>query len=196
MPQIVLASASAARLKLLRRAGLDPLVVVSGVDEEAITAPTVPELVARLARAKAAAVAERFDDALVIGCDSLLEFAGQVQGKPASAEQATAWWQTRRGGAGTLHTGHCVIDTATGLEYVESAVTAVRFGAPSDAEVDAYVASGEPLHVAGAFTIDGLGGWFVDGLDGDVGTVLGLSLPVLRRLLMLAGYRPDELWNR
>jgi septum formation protein len=194
MRRIILASASPSRLQILKQAGLTPEVVVSGVDEDAITEPSVSRLVVTLARAKAAAVAANSQDALVIGCDSLLEFDGQAQGKPVDAEQATGWWQARRGGSGVLHTGHCVIDTATGKEAVEVAGTTVRFGSPSDAEIRAYVATGEPLWTAGGFTIDGFGGWFVEGLDGDAGTVLGLSLPVLRRLFEAHGLAITDLW--
>jgi septum formation protein len=194
MRSIILASASPSRLQILKQAGLAPEVVVSGVDEEAISEPSVSRLVTTLARAKAAAVAATSKDALVIGCDSLLEFDGQAQGKPVDAEQATGWWQARRGGTGVLHTGHCVIDTATGKEAVEVADTTVRFGSPSEAEIRAYVATGEPLWTAGGFTIDGLGGWFVEGIDGDAGTVLGLSLPVLRRLFEAHGVAITDLW--
>jgi septum formation protein len=194
MRRIILASASPSRLQVLKQAGLDPEVIVSGVDEDAISEPSVSRLVVSLARAKAATVAATSEDALVIGCDSLLEFDGQAQGKPVDAEQAIGWWQARRGGTGVLHTGHCVIDTVTGKEAVEVAGTVVRFGSPSEAEIRAYVATDEPFWAAGAFTIDGYGGWFVEGLDGDAGNVLGLSLPVLRRLFEAHGLAITDLW--
>ncbi|WP_189715270.1 Maf family protein [Streptomyces chryseus] len=183
--RLVLASASPARLGLLRQAGLAPEVIVSGVDEDAITAPTPGELALVLAEAKAAAVAARPEaaGALVIGCDSVLELDGQALGKPADAEDATARWKAMRGRSGILRTGHCVIDTATGRRASATASTTVRFGEPTDAEIAAYVATGEPLHVAGAFTLDGRSAPFVDGIDGDPGNVIGLSLPLLRRLL-------------
>ncbi|MFB7911199.1 nucleoside triphosphate pyrophosphatase [Kitasatospora sp. NPDC056076] len=192
---LVLASASPARLGLLRQAGLDPRVVVSGVDEDAITAATPGELALVLAEAKAKAVAaELTGGELVIGCDSVLELDGLALGKPADATEALARWQSMRGRAGVLRTGHCVIDTATGRQSSATASTTVRFGTPDDAEVAAYVASGEPLHVAGAFTLDGRSAPFVDGIDGDPGNVIGLSLPLLRRLLADLDVRITDLW--
>ncbi|MFJ6770481.1 nucleoside triphosphate pyrophosphatase [Kitasatospora sp. NPDC091257] len=192
---LVLASASPARLGLLRQAGLDPRVVVSGVDEDAITAATPAELALVLAEAKAKAVAaELADGELVIGCDSVLELDGRALGKPADAAEALARWQSMRGRAGVLRTGHCVIDTTTGRQSSATASTTVRFGTPDDAEVAAYVASGEPLHVAGAFTLDGRSAPFIDGIDGDPGNVIGLSLPLLRRLLADLGVRITDLW--
>ncbi|TYR56128.1 MULTISPECIES: nucleoside triphosphate pyrophosphatase [Streptomyces] len=194
--RLVLASASPARLGLLRQAGFAPEVIVSGVDEDALSAPTPAELALVLARAKAAAVAERPEaaGALVIGCDSVLELDGEALGKPADAEEATARWKSMRGRAGILQTGHSVIDTALGRTASATASTVVRFGEPSDAEVAAYVASGEPLHVAGAFTLDGRSAPFVDGIEGDHGNVIGLSLPLLRRLLGELDVSVTELW--
>ena len=194
MTGIVLASASPARLAVLRAAGLAPRVVVSGVDEAAFSAGTPAELAGRLARAKAAAVAARLADGLVIGCDSLLDLDGRALGKPASAAEAATRWREMAGRAGILVTGHCVIDAATGRQASGVAATTVRFGRPSEQEIAAYVASGEPLAVAGAFTLDGRGGWFVDGIDGDHGNVLGVSLPLLRRLLADLGFGVTELW--
>jgi septum formation protein len=191
---IVLASASPARLAMLRAAGLQPRVMVSGVDEAAFSAVTPAELAGRLARAKAAAVAASLPDGLVVGCDSLLDLDGRALGKPASAAEAAARWREMAGRAGTLVTGHCVIDAATGRQASGVAATTVRFGTPSEQEIAAYVASGEPLAVAGAFTLDGRGGWFVDGIDGDHGNVLGVSLPLLRRLLADLGFGVTELW--
>ncbi|NUV98471.1 septum formation inhibitor Maf [Streptomyces sp. CAI 127] len=194
--RLVLASASPARLGLLRQAGFAPEVIVSGVDEDALSAPTPAELALVLARAKAAAVAERPEaaGALVIGCDSVLELDGEALGKPADAEEATARWKSMRGRAGVLQTGHSVIDTASGRTASATASTVVRFGEPSDAEVAAYVASGEPLHVAGAFTLDGRSAPFVDAIEGDHGNVIGLSLPLLRRLLGELDVSVTELW--
>jgi septum formation protein len=195
--QIVLASASPARLALLRSAGLDPKVIVSGVDEDAITADSPAELCLALARAKAAAVSRELNDGLVIGCDSVLELDGQAYGKPDSPEEAVARWQSMRGREGRLLTGHCVKDVAGGREVSEVGATLVRFGTPTDAEIAAYVATGEPLRVAGAFTLDGFGGWFVDGIDGDHGNVLGISLPLLRRLFAALDVVPlPALWQR
>ncbi|MET9065969.1 Maf family protein [Streptosporangium sandarakinum] len=196
MTRIVLASASPARLALLRSAGLDPEVIVSGVDEEAVTADTPGELCLTLARAKAAAVARDVTDGLVIGCDSMLELDGRAYGKPSSPEEAVARWRSMRGREGRLLTGHCVIDTASGAQVSEVGATVVRFGVPSDEEITAYVATGEPCRVAGAFTLDGPGGWFVEGIEGDHGNVLGISLPLLRRLLATLGVSVPGLWRR
>ncbi|MFE0174412.1 Maf family protein [Streptomyces sp. NPDC059002] len=194
--RLVLASKSPARLGLLRQAGLAPEVIVSGVDEDAVSAPTPAELALALAEAKASVVAARPDakGALVIGCDSVLELDGQALGKPADAEEATARWKSMRGRAGVLQTGHCVYDTATGRYASGTASTVVRFGEPSDEEIAAYVASGEPLHVAGAFTLDGRSAPFIEGIEGDHGNVIGLSLPLLRRLLAQLGVGITELW--
>jgi septum formation protein len=195
VPEIILASASPARLAVLRAAGLDPEVIVSGVDESAITAASPAELASLLADAKAEAVAAALTQGVVIGCDSLLDLDGRALGKPASAADATARWREMSGRTGILVTGHCVIDAATGKRASAVAATKVRFGTPTEQEIDAYVASGEPLQVAGAFTLDGRGGWFVDGIDGDHGTVLGISLPLLRRLLASIGIAITTLWS-
>jgi septum formation protein len=193
--ELVLASASPARLALLRSAGLDPKVVVSGVDESAFRAATTAELVELLARAKAGAVAAGLDRGLVIGCDSMLDLDGRALGKPRSAEEAIALWHEMSGRTGTLLTGHCLVDAASGRTAEAVAATSVRFGKPSDEEIAAYAASGEPLRVAGAFTITGRGGWFVDGIDGDQGNVVGISLPLVRRLLAELGVAVITLWT-
>lgn len=193
--EVVLASASSARLALLRGAGLDPKVVVSGVDESAYRADTTAELVALLARAKADAVAAGLDRGLVIGCDSMLDLDGRALGKPRSAREATALWHDLSGRTGTLLTGHCLVDVAAGRRAAAVDATAVRFGEPSDDEIAAYVASGEPARGAGAFTLSGRGGWFVDGIDGDHGNVVGVSLPLLRRLLAELGVPLITLWT-
>ncbi|MGH3646845.1 MAG: Maf family protein [Micromonosporaceae bacterium] len=195
-PRLVLASASPARLARLRRAGIEPVVVVSGADESAVTEPVPGRLALRLAELKAEAVAARIEPGpLVLGCDSVLEYAGEIYGKPDDAEDAVARWKRMRGGTGVLHTGHCLIDTATGRRAAQPADTLVRFAPVSDAEIAAYVATGEPLRVAGGFTIDGIGGPFVEGVDGDPGTVIGLSLPLLRRLLGELGLSITDLWT-
>ncbi|MEW1888768.1 nucleoside triphosphate pyrophosphatase [Streptomyces sp. NPDC085659] len=194
--RLVLASASPARLGLLRQAGLAPEVIVSGVDEDALTADTPAELALVLAQAKAAVVAALPEaaGALVIGCDSVLELDGQALGKPADAEEAIARWKSMRGRAGVLRTGHSLTDTTTGRTVSRTASTTVHFGEPTDAEIAAYVASGEPLHVAGAFTLDGRSAPFVDSIEGDPGNVIGLSLPLLRRLLGELGVEITGLW--
>lgn len=194
-PPLVLASGSQGRLRLLRAAGLDPSVVVSGVDESHDGQLSVAGLVVVLAERKAAAVARLRPDALVLGCDSLLELDGQPVGKPASAEQAASVWRRLAGRTATLCTGHCLIGPGGGRTVRDVARTSVRFGTPTDAEVAAYVATGEPLAMAGAFSIDGRGAAFVDGIDGDPGTVIGLSLPLLRRMLAELGVAITDLWR-
>ncbi|MFF8567911.1 Maf family protein [Streptomyces albidoflavus] len=195
--RVVLASASPARLGLLRQAGLAPEVIVSGVDEDALTADSPGALALVLAEAKAAAVALRPEAAgsVLIGCDSVLDLDGVALGKPSDAEDATARWKAMRGRDGVLRTGHCVIDTASGRRASATASTTVRFGEPSDEEIAAYVASGEPLHVAGAFTLDGRSAPFIDGIDGDPGNVIGLSLPLLRRLLTELDLAITDFWE-
>ncbi|WP_461034761.1 nucleoside triphosphate pyrophosphatase [Streptomyces mayteni] len=196
--RLVLASRSPARLGLLRQAGLAPEVIVSGVDEDALAAETPSQLAQALADAKAAAVAARPEaaGALVVGCDSLLELDGRPLGKPADAEAAIGRWKSMRGRAGVLRTGHCLIDTLDGRRASGVASTTVHFGEPTDDEIAAYVASGEPLHVAGAFTLDGRSAPFVDGIEGDPGNVIGLSLPLLRRLLRDGlGMAVTDLWT-
>ena len=190
----MLASASPARLQTLRAAGVEPEVVVSGVEESAVTADTPRELAGVLAALKAEAVAVRRDRGIVVGCDSVLELDGEAHGKPGDAAEATARWRRMRGRSGVLHTGHCVIDAATGRRAAEVASTTVRFADLDDAEVEAYVATGEPLRVAGAFTVDGLGGAFVEGVEGDYHNVVGVSLPLLRHLLADVGVRWTDLW--
>jgi septum formation protein len=195
VPEIILASASPARLAVLRTAGLDPKVVVSGVDETVFTADSPADLAGQLAVAKATAVAAGLSQGIVIGCDSLLDLDGRALGKPGTAAEAAAYWQEMSGRTGTLVTGHCLIDAATGGKASAVAATTVRFGTPSELEIAAYIASGEPLAVAGGFTLDGRGGWFVDGIDGDHGTVLGISLPLVRRLLADLGIAVTTLWE-
>ena len=192
--RVVLASASPARLAVLRGAGLDPEVIVSGVDEDAYSAATTGELTALLAGAKASAVAATQASGLVIGCDSMLDFDGVALGKPADADEAIARWHALRGRTGTLLTGHCVIDAATGQRVSGVASSVIRFGMPADEEIAAYVGTGEPVGMAGAFTIEGLGGWFIDSIDGDHNNVIGISLPLLRTLLLDLGVTIPALW--
>jgi septum formation protein len=196
VPPFVLASGSSGRLGLLRRAGIDPEVVVSGVDETTEAGLGTSSVVAVLAERKAEVVASQRPDALVLGCDSLLELDGISFGKPETADEAAHRWRTLSGREGTLLTGHCLITPGHARLVRAVASTTVRFGTPTDAEVSAYVASGEPVRVAGAFTIDGLGAPFIDGIDGDPGNVVGLSLPLLRRMLADVGVRITDLWRR
>ena len=195
----VLASASPARLRTLRAAGLEPEVIVSGVDESNVESASAAALCATLARLKAEAVVNRLrqhgrSDAIVLGCDSLLEFDGRILGKPADAQEATARWREMRGRSGVLHTGHCLVRVEDGDIAEAVASTTVWFADVTDQEIATYVGTGEPMQVAGAFTIDGLGGWFVERIEGDAGNVIGVSLPVLRGLLTKLGVGVADLW--
>lgn len=192
----VLASASPARLATLVSAGLNPEVIVSGVDEDGVESHDAANLAAALAQLKCRAVATRLNDpdALIIGCDSVLAFENGVLGKPEDAREAVARWRRMRGNSGVLHTGHCV--RLGDREFVETESTVVHFADLSDAEIDAYVATGEPLRVAGAFTIDGFGGAFIRGIEGDPHNVVGISLPLLRDIVADLGLTWTDLWVR
>jgi septum formation protein len=232
--RLVLASASPARLKTLRGAGIEPEVLVSGVDESVVEDSDTEGLCRTLARMKAQAVADKLGQGerhrdqqgeqqgeqygegqgaqqgerqgeqrgrqqggrLVIGCDSLLDFNGEILGKPDDAAEAVRRWSDMRGRSGVLYSGHCLIDLATGRLAERVASTVVHFADVSDAEIQAYVGTGEPLQVAGSFTIDGLGGPFVERIEGDPGTVIGLSLPLLRALLAELGHQITDLWHQ
>lgn len=195
--QLVLASASPSRLALLRTAGFDPEVIPSHASEDGVDHLSPIEAVRTLAERKATVVARRFlaEAAVVVGCDSMLDFAGEVRGKPDSVDQARAWWRSQRGRRGTLVTGHCVVDPGSERQASGVSQTTLHFGHPSDAEIEAYLATGEPLAVAGAVTIDGFGAPFVERIEGDHGTVIGLSLPLLRRLLGDIGIAITDLWR-
>jgi septum formation protein len=201
---LLLASASPARLTTLRAAGVEPTVAVSAVDEPAVLAQAgeVPpeDAVLLLARAKARDVAPVHPGTLVLGCDSMLELDGAVLGKPTDPADAAARWREMRGRSGRLHSGHWLVDgrarSGTGaVEVGATSTTVVHFADVSDAEIAAYVGTGEPLHVAGAFTIDGLGGPFVTGIEGDHHGVVGLSLPLLRTLLGQLDVTFPDLWS-
>jgi septum formation protein len=196
VPRLVLASASPARLKTLQSAGLSPEVVVSGVDESTVEVTQPADYTLKLAQLKAVAVAADQKRALVIGCDSVLALDGDILGKPASEDEAISRWKRMRGRAGVLHTGHCVIDTHREVWLARSAATQVRFAHVSDEEIEAYVATGEPSAVAGAFTLDGLGGAFVSGVTGDPHNVVGISLPLLRLMFEELGFVWTEFWSR
>ena len=194
--RLVLASASPARERVLREAGFAPEVIVSGAEEDDVTGPT-HEVARTLAERKARAVAEGVDgDAIVVGCDTVLDVDGETRGKAPSLEVAREWWASVAGRSATLHSGLCVIEGRTGRAASGVASTVVRYGTPSDREMDAYLATSEPLHVAGGFTIDGFAAPFVDGIDGDHGAVLGLSVPLLRRLLREIDVEITDLWVR
>lgn len=205
--RLVLASASPARLSVLRGAGVEPMVRVSGVDEDALTASLGPSaapetVVTELARAKASAVAETFadttSDLVIVGCDSMLSIGGELHGKPHSVEVARQRWQTMAGASGVLLTGHAVLRVTDGVVVAQAAAhssTVVHFATPSSADLEAYLGSGEPLLVAGAFTLDGLGGWFVDRIEGDPSSVIGIGLPLVRTLLTRVGTSLAELWG-
>ncbi|MEY4198006.1 MAG: hypothetical protein RLZZ477_591 [Actinomycetota bacterium] len=195
-PKIVLASASPSRLRLLTSAGIKPTVVVSGVDEEdvAYSQLTPRELVTALAIVKAHTVRTFIDyPALIIGCDSTFEFEGESLGKPGSAVNAIARAKRLRGNSGLLHTGHCIIDTAKEIEISDVATTRVHFANMTDEEIEGYVATGEPLHVAGGFTLDGISAPFITKIEGETSNVIGLSLPLLRNAVNQLGYKWFEL---
>ncbi|MGH3933843.1 MAG: Maf family protein [Pseudonocardiaceae bacterium] len=204
--RLVLASASPARLAVLRAAGVDPVVRVSGVDEEALlstlTGATPAALVTALASAKAdavaASVAAEYPDAVIVGCDSMLHIGGKLVGKPSDAGTALRSWQAMAGGTGELLTGHAMVRLVGGAVIAAASgaqTTLIRFGTPAREEIAAYVGTGEPLQVAGGFTLDGRGGWFVDGIDGDPSSVIGISLPLTRRLLAEVGVPVVSLWS-
>jgi septum formation protein len=196
--RLILASASPARRALLTAAGIDAEVMVSGVDEstvEADDAPTVSLLLARLKARTIAAELPADPEILVLGCDSVLEFEGEIFGKPANAEQAAKRWTMMRGRSGVLHTGHHLTGLVSGRQAEAVGRTVVHFADVTDEEIAAYVATEEPLNVAGSFTIDGRGGAFVERIEGDPGNVIGLSLPLLRKLLIEMDVSITSLWR-
>ena len=208
MTRLILGSASLGRLRVLQQAGVDPLVVVSDVDKDALIASLEPELppeavVAKLADAKALSVAALLPedvgtDCVVLGCDSMLYRDGELYGKPGTAEDAHRQWQSMAGSVGHLLTGHALLRISAGvITHTEGQAdsTAIHFGQPSEVELAAYVDSGEPISVAGAFTLDGLGGWFIERIEGNPSNVVGLSLPLVHRMLRGAGLSMADLWQ-
>ena len=199
MTKLVLASTSPARKKLLTEAGIKFETIAPGVDEDLLVSQQKPdsaeELTRILAEAKASAVANQFENSLVLGCDSALEFDGQILGKPYLPEVAIDRWRSMRGKSGYLYSGHHLIDTATNQGISAVSKTQVSFAMLSDQEIIKYVETGEPLNVAGAFTIDGLGGAFVERISGDYHTVVGLSLVELRKLVIALGHDYQSLWR-
>lgn len=197
MRRLVLASASPARRYLLESAGLTPEVMVSNVAEDGTDHLRPADAVAALARRKGRAVAARLDrpDALVLACDSLLEFGGECWGKASSPEEVVHRWRRLRGGRGLLHTGHYLTDTADGREAARTDTAVVHFGRPDDAEIDAYASTAESLQVAGPFTLEGRSAPWIDAIEGSYGTITGVSLPVVRELLGHLGIRLVDLWQ-
>jgi septum formation protein len=193
-PSLVLASGSKARLRVLRDAGFDPEVAVSGV-EETVGELATAEAVIVIAERKAAAVAPQYEETLVLGCDSMLELDGMSLGKPKSETDVLDVWRRLSGRQARLFTGHCLIDTGSGSSVREVVATLIRFGHPTGEEISAYAASGEPFDLAGAFSIEGRGGPFVEGIDGSPSNVLGLSLPHFRKMLAHVGVQISDLWR-
>ncbi len=193
MVTLVLASASPARRRLLENAGINPVVCPSDFDESSIAITDPEQLVKTLAQKKAETIAPQYPDALILGCDSVLEVAGQIHGKPIDSTEAIARWKLMAGLTGKLYTGHCLISPKT-PPLVECGITGVEFAPVSEAEIQAYVATGEPLKCAGCFALEGKGGLFVEKLDGCHSNVIGLSLPLLRRMLAQRGYSIYDFW--
>ncbi|MCQ4626561.1 septum formation inhibitor Maf [Corynebacterium sp. CCUG 65737] len=195
--RLVLASQSPSRLMILRNAGVEPVVKPAHIDEDALLASLIDaspaDSVCALAHAKAEAVAPAYPDDIVAGCDSMLFLDGQLQGKPHTIEETIRRWQAQRGRTAELITGHAIGYNGTWI--TDAVSTKIRFGDVSDADIEAYARSGEPLECAGAFTLEALGGWFIDSIEGDQTSVIGLSLPLLRKALYSFGVNVSELWG-
>lgn len=211
IPYIILASASPARRRLLQSAGIEPIVCPSDIDESQIQSNNPAELVQTLAKLKAESIAEKLLNGnlknsevekiapyaawLIIGCDSVLLVKGEIHGKPNSAAEAIARWQKMSGSFGDLYTGHTIIDTAKNKIITRTQVTRVYFAKVSEREIEAYIATGEPMRCAGCFALEGRGGLFVEKLEGCHTNVIGLSLPLLRQMLDELGYNIADLWT-
>ena len=194
LPPFVLASASPARRKLLQMVGINPLVCQSNFDESQITVTDCETLVNTLAQCKAETVKDRFGDALILGCDSVLTIGGKIYGKPESAEVAIARWQAMRGNTGLLYTGHALLDLRKRKQILRCGITKVYFANISNRQIEEYVATGEPLKCAGSFALEGKGGLFIEKIEGCHSNVIGLSLPLLRQMLETLGYNATEFW--
>ena len=195
VPNFVLASASPARRRLLQTAGIEPIVRQSDFDESQVQLSDAETLVQTLALRKAETVAQQLSEALILGCDSVLEVVGEIHGKPASPEEAIARWQKMRGNVGNLYTGHAIMDQAQQKTLVRCGITQVYFANVSDRQIEAYVKTGEPLKCAGCFALEGKGGLFVEKIDGCHSNVIGLSLPLLRQMLDELGYDVIDFWE-
>ena len=194
MPDFILASASPARRKLLQMVGIEPTICQSNFDESQIQLKDATKLVNTLAKCKAEAVADRFKDVLILGCDSVLEVNNNIYGKPESPEVAIARWQEMRGNTGILYTGHALLDLKQKKQIIRCGITKVYFAPISDHTIEAYVASGEPLKCAGSFALEGKGGLFVEKIEGCHSNVIGLSLPLLHMILDELGYNVTNFW--
>lgn len=195
LPSFVLASASPARRRLLQTAGIEPIVCPSDFDESQVQIAEPTELVQTLAKGKAETIAPRFSDALILGCDSVLALEGEIYGKPKDSAEAIGRWQQMRGKVGELYTGHVLIDQTQHLTLIRCQVTQVYFAWLSDRQIEAYVATGEPLNCAGSFALEGRGGLFIEKIEGCHSNVIGLSLPLLRQMLADLGYDATRFWR-
>ncbi|BAY32063.1 maf protein [Nostoc carneum NIES-2107] len=195
IPQFVLASASPARRRLLQTVGIEPIVYPSDFDESQIQLNDPNQLVQTLSLQKAETVVPQFESALIMGCDSVLALNGEIHGKPANVDEAIARWKIMQGSFGDLYTGHTLIDLTQNRTVVKCQVTRVYFGKMSDRDIQAYVATGEPLKCAGAFAIEGFGSFFVEKIEGCHSNVIGLSLPLLRHMLAELGYNAVDFWS-
>jgi len=195
LPTFVLASASPARRRLLETVGIQPVVQRSDFDESLMDHSNTQLLVESLAQAKVEVVAEHWENALILGCDSLLLLEGQAQGKPDAPDEAITRWQKMRGKTGYLYTGHVLLDQTQNQLIRRCGITQVTFANIDDQTIQAYVASGEPMNCAGAFALEGKGGLFIEKIEGCYSNVIGLSLPLLRTMLTELGYSFATFWK-